>query len=215
APPEPRAHDQDPYQRPFYRRLRGVLDWCLVHRWLVISATLGLLVLSLFAFRFVPQQFFPDSQRLELMVDLELAEGSSLRATSDAAMRLEALLADRPGIDNHVAYIGSGSPRYYMPLDQQLPQTNLAPFVVLARDIEGREALRAWLIDNVAPLFPELQLRVTRLENGPPVGYPVQFRVSGEHADQARAIARDVADRVRANPHVANVNLDWDEPSKV
>ena len=215
APSEPRAHDHDPYQRPFYRRLRRLLDWCLVHRWLVIIATVALLALSLLGFRFVPQQFFPDSQRLELMVDLELAEGSSLRATSDAALRLEALLADRPGVDNHVAYIGSGSPRFYLPLDQQLPQANLAQFVVLARDVEAREALRDWLIDEVAPRFPELQLRVTRLENGPPVGYPVQFRVSGEHADQARVIAREVADKVRANPHVANVNLDWDEPSKV
>ncbi|WP_133000454.1 efflux RND transporter permease subunit [Luteimonas arsenica] len=209
------AHDHDPYQRPFYRRLRRLLDWCLVHRWLVIAATVALLVLSLLGFRFVPQQFFPDSQRLELMVDLELAEGASLRATESAALRLEDLLAGRDGIDNHVAYIGSGSPRFYLPLDQQLPQTNLAQFVVLARDVESREALRDWLVDEVAPQFPELQLRVTRLENGPPVGYPVQFRISGEHADQARAIAREVADRVRENPHVANVNLDWDEPSKV
>ncbi|MGY0612893.1 MULTISPECIES: efflux RND transporter permease subunit [unclassified Luteimonas] len=209
------AHDHDPYQRPFYRRLRRMLDWCLVHRWLVIAATVALLVMSLIGFRFVPQQFFPDSQRLELMVDLELAEGASLRATGDAATRLEALLADHPGIENHVAYIGSGSPRFYLPLDQQLPQTNFAQFVVLARDVDARETLRDWLIDEVTPLFPELQLRVTRLENGPPVGYPVQFRVSGEHADEARAIAREVADKVRANPHVANVNLDWDEPSKV
>ena len=210
-----RAHDHDPYQRPFYRRLRRLLDWCLVHRWLVIVATVALLALSLLGFRFVPQQFFPDSQRLELMVDLELAEGASLRATGDAALRLEALLADREEIDNYVAYVGSGSPRFYLPLDQQLPQTNLTQFVVLARDVEGRESLRDWLIEDVARQFPELQLRVTRLENGPPVGYPVQFRVSGEHADQARAIAREVAERVRANPHVANVNLDWDEPSKV
>ncbi len=215
APREPQAHDLDPYQRPFYRRLRRLFEWCLVHRWLVIVATVALLALSIIGFRFVPQQFFPDSQRLELMVDLELAEGASLRATESAALRLEALLAGRDGIDNHVAYIGSGSPRFYLPLDQQLPQTNLAQFVVLARDVESREALRDWLVDEVAPQFPELQLRVTRLENGPPVGYPVQFRISGEHADQARAIARDVADRVRENPHVANVNLDWDEPSKV
>ena len=215
APREPHAHDHDPYQRPFYRRLRRLLDWCLVHRWLVIAATVALLVLSLLGFRFVPQQFFPDSQRLELMVDLELAEGASLRATDAAARRLEALLAEREGIENHVAYVGSGSPRFYLPLDQQLPQTNLAQFVVLARDVESREALRDWLVDEVAPLFPELQLRVTRLENGPPVGYPVQFRVSGEHADRAREIAYQVADQVRANPHVANVNLDWDEPAKV
>ena len=215
APREPDAHDSDPYQRPFYRRLRRVLDWCLLHRWLVIATTVALLVLSIIGFRFVPQQFFPDSQRLELMVDLELAEGASLRATDAAARRLEALLEGREGIDNHVAYIGSGSPRFYLPLDQQLPQTNLAQFVVLARDVESREALRDWLIDEVAPLFPELQLRVTRLENGPPVGYPVQFRVSGEHAGRVRELARVVAERVRGNPHVANVNLDWDEPGKV
>src|SRR5690606_33766039 len=126
APRAPRAHHQDPYQRPFYRRLRRLLDRCLVHRWLVIAATVVLLVLSLLCFRFVPQQFFPDSQRLELMVDLELAEGASLRATDAAARRLEALLAGRTDIDNHVAYVGTGSPRFYLPLDQQLPQTNLA-----------------------------------------------------------------------------------------
>src|SRR5690606_8412903 len=118
-------------------------------------------------------------------------------------------------IESYVAYVGSGSPRFYLPLDQQLPQTNFAQFVVLARDVEGRERLRDWLVADAATRFPGLQLRVTRLENGPPVGYPVQFRVSGEHADRARGIAYQVADVVRANPHVANVNLDWDEPSKV
>ena len=111
APPEPRAHDHDPYQRPFYRRLRHVLDWCLVHRWLVIIATVGLLALSVLAFRFVPQQFFPDSQRLELMVDLELAEGSSLRATSTPRC-VGALLAGRPG-STTCRDIGSGSPRFF------------------------------------------------------------------------------------------------------
>ena len=209
------AHGDDPYQRPFYRRLRRVFEWCLVHRWLVILATVALLVLSVAAFRFVPKQFFPDSQRLELMVDLELAEGASLRATRDSVERMESLLAAREDIESYVAYVGSGSPRFYLPLDQQLPQTNFAQFVVLARDVEGRERLRDWLVEDAATRFPGLQLRVTRLENGPPVGYPVQFRVSGEHADRARGIARRVADVVRANPHVANVNLDWDEPSKV
>ncbi|QDW67042.1 efflux RND transporter permease subunit [Luteimonas granuli] len=209
------AGGHDPYQRPFYRGLRRVFEWCLLHRWLVILVTVALLVLSVAAFRFVPRQFFPDSQRLELMVDLELAEGASLRATEDAVRHMEALLSARDEIDNFVAYVGSGSPRFYLPLDQQLPQTSFAQFVVLARDVEGRETLRDWLVEDAAIDFPGLQLRVTRLENGPPVGYPVQFRVSGEHADRAREIARRVADVVRANPHVANVNLDWDEPSKV
>ncbi|HRO26713.1 MAG TPA: efflux RND transporter permease subunit [Luteimonas sp.] len=207
------AHD--PYQRPFYLRFRRLLDWSLRHRWLVIGATAATFALSLAMFRFVPQQFFPDSVRPELMVDMELAEGSSLRATEAQARRLEEMLAGREGIDNHVAYVGTGSPRFYLPLDQQLPQANFAQFVVRASDLDARESLRDWLLDEVAPRFPELQLRVTRLENGPPVGYPLQFRVSGEHVEQVRALAGQVAAQVRANPHVANVNLDWDEPSKV
>ncbi|WP_149195772.1 efflux RND transporter permease subunit [Luteimonas suaedae] len=209
------AHDHDPYQRPFYRRFRQWLDWSLAHRWLVIGATVALFVGSLLLFRFVPQQFFPDSTRLELMVDLELAEGSSLRATETQARKLEKLLAGHEGVDNYVAYVGTGSPRFYLPLDQQLPQANFSQFVVMTTDVAAREQVRAWLTDEVAPAFPELQLRVTRLETGPPVGYPVQLRVSGEHVERVRGIARAVADKVRANPHVTNVNLDWDEPSKV
>ncbi|PJJ98647.1 multidrug transporter AcrB [Lysobacteraceae bacterium NML91-0213] len=215
APKPVGAHDHDPYQRPFYRRFRRWLEWSLTHRWLVIGATAAMLVASILLFRFVPQQFFPDSTRLELMVDLELAEGSSLRATRAQAERLEAMLDGRPGIANYVAYVGTGSPRFYLPLDQQLPQANFAQFVVMTTDPVAREQVRGWLIDEVTPRFPELQLRVTRLETGPPVGYPVQLRVSGEHIERVRAIAREVAGRVRANPHTTNVNLDWDEPSKV
>jgi len=215
APKDPQAHDHDPYQRPFYRRFRGLLDWSLTHRWIVIGATVVLFVASLLLFRFVPQQFFPDSTRLELMVDVELAEGSSLRATEAAAARLDALLATREGVDNRVAYIGTGSPRFYLPLDQQLPQANFAQFVVTTTGVEAREQIRAWLTDEVAPAFPELQLRVTRLETGPPVGYPVQLRVSGEHVERVRGIADAIAEQVRANPHVTNVNLDWDEPSRI
>ncbi|HLM53354.1 MAG TPA: efflux RND transporter permease subunit, partial [Pseudoxanthomonas sp.] len=215
VPKPPDSHQADPYQRPFYRRFRTLLDACLRHRWLVIGATAAAFALSIALFRFVPQQFFPDSARPELMVDLELAEGSSLRATRAQAERLEKMLAERAGVENYVAYVGSGSPRFYLPLDQQLPQANFAQFVVLSKDIESRESLRAWLIEDVARRFPEAQFRVTRLENGPPVGYPIQFRVSGEHIDQVQALAREVAAQVRANPNVGNVNLDWDEPSKV
>ncbi len=207
------AHD--PYATRFYDRFRRVLDTCLRRRWLVIGATAAALVLSLLAFRFVPQQFFPESTRLELMVDMELAEGSSLRATTQQALRLEAMLLERDDIEQHAAFIGTGAPRFYLPLDQQLPATNFAQFMVRARDLESREAVRQWLIDDVAPGFPALQLRVTRLENGPPVGYPVQFRVSGEHVDQVLALAARVADEVRAHPDTTNVNLDWSEPSKV
>ncbi len=215
APAPQQHHDHDPYQRPFYQRFRRLLDACLRHRWLVIGITALAFVLSIVLFRFVPQQFFPDSVRPELMVDLELAEGSSLKSTDAQARKLEKLLAKRDGVQNFVSYIGTGSPRFYLPLDQQLPQANFSQFVVLTDGTEAREATRKWLIEDVAPQFPELQFRVTRLENGPPVGYPVQFRVSGEHVDRVQAIAQQIAAKVRANPHVTNVNLDWDEPSKI
>ncbi|HBN54292.1 MAG TPA: multidrug transporter AcrB [Stenotrophomonas sp.] len=213
--PKELAHDHDPYKSAFYQRFRRFLDACLRRRWLVIFATVGLFVFSLAMFRFVPQQFFPDSTRPELMVDIELAEGASLAATQAQAHKLEELLKQREGIANYVGYVGSGSPRFYLPLDQQLPATNFAQFVVLAQDIHAREEVRDWLLKEVVPRFTDVQLRVTRLENGPPVGYPVQFRVSGEHIDRVQAIARQVADKVRQNPHVANVNLNWSEPSKV
>jgi len=213
--PKVHAHDHDPYQRPFYVRFRRFLDVCLRHRWWVIAATAALFVFSLLIFRFVPQQFFPDSTRPELMVDIELAEGASLQATQAQATKLEKLLKDREGISNFVAYVGTGSPRFYLPLDQQLPATNFSQFVVLTENATAREATRDWLLKDVIPQFPDVQMRVTRLENGPPVGYPVQMRISGEHIEQVQAIARQVEAKVRANPHVMNVNLDWSEPSKV
>ena len=214
APPQ-HGHDHDPYQRPFYRSFRRFLDGCLRHRWWVIAATVALFVFSLMMFRFVPQQFFPDSTRPELMVDIELAEGASLRSTQAQAEKLEKLLSSREGIANYVSYVGTGSPRFYLPLDQQLPATNFAQFVVLAKDIKSRESTRDWLLHEVIPKFPDVQMRVTRLENGPPVGYPVQMRISGEHIEKVQAIARQVEAKVRENPHVMNVNLDWSEPSKV
>ena len=205
----------DPYGTPFYQRVRRLVEWCVRWRKTVILLTVVLFIGSIVLFRFVPQQFFPASGRLELMVDLKLAEGASLSNTADEVKRLEALLKDHVGIDNYVAYVGTGSPRFYLPLDQQLPAASFAQFVVLAKTIEDREPLRTWLIETLNEQFPALRSRVTRLENGPPVGYPVQFRVTGEHIDEVRALARKVAAKVRENPHVVNVHLDWEEPSKV
>lgn len=205
----------DPYSTPFYRRVRATVQWCVRRRGIVILLTIGLFVGSVLLFRFVPQQFFPASGRLELMVDIKLEEGASLSATEAEVRRLEQLLKEQSGIDNYVAYVGTGSPRFYLPLDQQLPAASFAQFVVLASSIEERERLRTWLIQTMNDEFPALRSRVSRLENGPPVGYPIQFRVSGEHIDEVRALARQVADKVRESPHVVNVHLDWEEPSKV
>ncbi|RMQ39996.1 hypothetical protein ALQ04_02593 [Pseudomonas cichorii] len=209
------SHAPDPYATPMYRRVRALVGWCVRRRKTVIVATVALFVLSVLMFRFVPQQFFPASGRLELMVDLKLAEGSSLHNTTEQVSRLEQMLKNHPGIDNYVAYVGTGSPRFYLPLDQQLPAPSFAQIVVLTKSIEDREALRSWLITSLNEQFPTLRSRVTRLENGPPVGYPVQFRVTGEHIEVVRALARQVRDKVSENPHVSNVHLDWEEPSKV
>ena len=205
----------DPYGTPFYQRVRRLVEWCVRRRKTVITLTALLFIGSVVLFRFVPQQFFPASGRLELMVDLKLQEGASLSNTAEQVKRLEALLKDHVGIDNYVAYVGTGSPRFYLPLDQQLPASSFAQFVVLAKTIEDREPLRSWLISTLNEQFPTLRSRVTRLENGPPVGYPVQFRITGEHIEEVRALARKVATKVRENPHVVNVHLDWEEPSKV
>ena len=218
--PDPKPHDEhgkahDPHATRFYQRFRGWVAWCVRWRKTVIAVTVAAFVVAVLAFRFVPQQFFPSSTRVELMVDLELAEGVSLQATEAVAKRLEEELAKREDVSSYVAYVGTGSPRFYLPLDQKLPQTSFAQFVLMTPDIEAREQVRQWLIGLFDEKFSDVQARVTRLENGPPVGFPIQFRVSGEHIDQVQALAREVAGKVRANPNVTNVSLDWDEPSKV
>jgi multidrug efflux pump len=207
------AHD--PYASPFYRRFRALVDWCVERRKTVIVATVLAFVLSIVGFGFVQQQFFPDSTRPELLIDLKLTEGASLTATETQVKKLEAWLAQRPELENYVSYVGSGAPRFYLPLDQQLPQASFAEFVLLTKSTADREILRSDLIALFDHDFSELRARVLRLENGPPVGYPVQFRVSGADIPTLREFARKVADVVRQNPHMRNVNLDWEEPSKV
>jgi multidrug efflux pump len=209
------GHD-DPYDKPFYRRLRLLVERCLDRRWMVIGLTVAALAASLAAFGLVQQQFFPSSTRLELLVDIKLPEGSSLEATDQAAKRLEAQLIDDADVESVVAHVGAGSPRFYLPLDQQLPQPSFAQFVVLTRDIEARERVRERLIELFdGAEFTDLRGRVLRLENGPPVGFPLQFRVEGEDIETIRRHAREVAGLMRDNPYIANVQLDWDEPSKV
>ncbi|MCE3003247.1 MAG: efflux RND transporter permease subunit [Xanthomonadaceae bacterium] len=210
------AHD--PYDTPFYRRFRALVGWCLDRRGLVITATAGLFALSVAGFGVVQQQFFPASTRLELMVDFKLGEGASLAATDAVARRFERALARdefKDDVVGQTAYVGTGAPRFYLPLDQQLPQASFAQFVLATRDVEARERVRERLFTLLAAEFSDVRTRVARLENGPPVGYPVQFRVSGEDIPTVRALAREVAQVVRAEPGATNVHLDWDEPSKI
>ena len=215
VPLKPGEKAHDPYDKPFYHRFRRVLGWCVDNRKKVLLLTLGAFIASLLLFRYIPVQFFPSSGRFELMVDMKLAEGASLKASEAEAARLEKLLQGHAGIENYVAYIGAGAPRFYLPLDQQLPQASFAQFVVLTKSAKEREKIRKWLIDVLDQEFPAVRSRISRLENGPPVGYPIQLRLSGEHIDLVRKLAREVADKVRQNPHVVNVHLNWEEPSKV
>lgn len=217
-PPAP-AHDGgDPeavYRTPFYLRLRAFVDACVERRFLVLAGTLVVFAAAIAAFRFVPQQFFPSSSRPELLVDLRLPEGSSFAATLAQAKKLEAILDRERGIESYVAYVGAGSPRFYLPLDQQLQQSNFAQFMLVAASDAERERVRSRLIERFERDFPELRGRVSRLENGPPVGFPVQFRVSGEDVGEVRRIAREVAGIMRQDPDTTDVQFDWDEPSKV
>ena len=201
------------YDSAFYRRFRQMVRWCVNRRVPVLAAAGGLFLLALAAFGLIPQQFFPSSSRPELMVDLRLPEGASFQAALAATERMEQFLKTRRGIGNYVSYVGTGSPRFYLPLDQQLPQRNFAQLVVTAKSVQAREKLRGELISELARAFPDVQGRVTRLENGPPVGFPVQFRVSGDNIAKVREIASQVADLVRADPRTSDVQYDWDGPA--
>ncbi|MBK8323852.1 MAG: efflux RND transporter permease subunit [Betaproteobacteria bacterium] len=207
------------YRTPFYTRFRRAVVWCVANRWLVIGATAAAFAVSVFAFRFVQQQFFPAASRPELIVDLRLAEGSSFAATEAQVKKLERLLATEPqlrdDLENFVSYVGSGSPRFFLPLDQQLVNANFGQLILNTRDNEARERVRARLIRVFEEDFTEVRGRVNRLENGPPVGFPVQFRVVGEDKDAVRAIAGEVAATMRGNAWTRDVNFDWEEPSRI
>ncbi|KVE37710.1 efflux RND transporter permease subunit [Burkholderia sp. TSV86] len=207
-------HEHDIYNTRFYARLRVWVQWCIKRRFVVLAVTGALFVAALAGFTLVPQQFFPNSDRPELLIDLRLPEGASFDATLKQAERVEKLLAKRPEIDHAVSFVGSGAPRFYLPLDQQLQLPNFAQFVITAKSVDAREQLAAWLQPALREQFPAARTRISRLENGPPVGYPVQFRVSGDSIATVRAIAEKVAATVRADAHAVNVQFDWDEPAE-
>ena len=203
------------FDSPFYSRFRRLVDWCVEWRKTTIALTLGTFALGVVGFGFIEQQFFPDSSRPELMVELWLPEGSSFAATEAQAKKFEQFIAKEQGVESVTSYIGTGSPRFYLPLDQILPQTNVAQVVVLPKSPEVREALRLKIVDLFKHDFPEVRGRVKLLPNGPPVPYPVQFRVSGDEVGQVRAIADKVKDIMRGNSNTVGVNDNWNESVKV
>ncbi len=202
----------DVYNKPFYQRFRRMVVWCLDHRKTVIALTLGAFVLSLVSFKlFVQQQFFPSSNRVELLVDMWLPQGASFAATEREVKKLEAALGHDKGVASVTSYIGNGSPRFYLPLDQQQPNLNYAQLMVMTTDDAAREQVKHKIESLFENDFPTVRGRVVRLENGPPVGYPVQFRVMGDDHATVRQIAARVEAMVRAHPDARHVNNDWGE----
>lgn len=203
------------FDTPFYNRFRGWVNWCVEYRKTVIVITLAAFVLGVFGFKYVEKQFFPDSSRPELMVELWLPEGASFSQTEAEAKRFEALMRQQKNVESVAFFIGSGAPRFYLPLDQILPQTNVAQAIVMPTSLETREEVRQAIIGLLQSQFPQLRGRVKLLPNGPPVPYPVQFRVMGPDIGGVRKIADQVKAIMQANPNTVGVNDNWNENVKV
>ena len=209
------GHNSEVFDSLFYRRLRALINWCMRHANLTILATVLSFVLGVFGMAATEKQFFPSSDRAELLVEMWLPEGSSLKATELEAKRLEnILLADRQ-VSTFVSYVGNGSPRYYLSLDQQLYRPNFAQFVILTSDVASRDQVLASLRRQLAEDFPGVRARVFRTPLGPPVAYPIQFRVMGPDPVRLKEIAAQVADQVRANPNTVETHIDWGDRSPV
>jgi multidrug efflux pump subunit AcrB len=213
----PKAGDEahELFDTPFYSRFRRLVDWCVQHRWITIGLTVATFALGVVGMGKVQQQFFPDSSRPELLVDLWLPEGSTIQQSDEIARRFEARMMKEPGVASVTTWVGSGVPRFYLPLDQVFPQANVSQAIVLPKGLAEREELRVRLPALLAAEFPEVRGRVKLLPNGPPVPYPVQFRVVGPEADQVRAWADQAKEILRQNPSMRGVNDNWNEQIKV
>jgi multidrug efflux pump len=196
------------------RVYQGFLVGAMRGRWLTILVTLGLFVVALFAVRFVPQQFFPASDRPELVVDLTLPHNASIYASESVVERLDAVLAADEDVERWSTYVGRGAIRFYLPLDVQLANDFFSQAVIVAKDVDARDRLRAKLDKVLAEEFPEAVTRTSPLELGPPVGWPVQYRVSGPVMDEVREIALRLAQVIAGNPDARSINFDWNEPAR-
>src|SRR4029077_10792694 len=210
-------HSHDPhaiYETGMYRGLRDVIQWGVNHRITTVVATVGIFFASIVAFGHVQQQFFPLSERPELFLQLRLPEGTAFNVTEKAVKEAEALLKDNKDLETYTAYVGQGSPRFWLGLNPQLPNEAFAEIVIVAKNVEARERIKA-KIENAAAdgYLAQARVRVDRFNFGPPVGFPVQFRVIGPDTKKVREIAYQVRDVMRENPNVKDVQLDWNEQS--
>ncbi|WP_372524870.1 efflux RND transporter permease subunit [Piscinibacter sp.] len=203
------------FDTPFYTRFRSLVNWCVQHRWITIALTIGTLVLGLVGMGKVQNQFFPDSSRLEILVDLWYPEGMSYAANEEVTKRVEARVMKLDGVDHVTTWVGSGLPRFALVLDQIFPQSNVSQLVVLPKNLAARDSLRRMLPEILATEFPEARGRAKLLPNGPPVPYPVQFRVVGPDPAKVRAYADEVKAIMRTNANMRGINDNWNESVKV
>lgn len=202
------------YETPLYNLLRGVVRACVAHKFLVVALTVVVFAGSIIAFGRVQQQFFPTSDRAELFLQMRHAQGTGITATADTARQAEALLAGDSDVATFTTYIGQGSPRFWLGLNVQLPDEAFAEVVIVSKDIAARERVKARLERAISDgALSQARVRVDRFNFGPPVGFPVQFRVIGQDPDEVRAVAARVRDVMRANPNTRDAHLDWNEQS--
>lgn len=214
--PAAKADEGEMYQSRFYLAFRGLLNWFLEHRKIVLVTTAGLFALSIAMMGMIKQEFFPPSIRPEIIIDMELPEGSSLKASGQAASRFAQFLDENSEeIENYTYYVGEGAPRFVLTVDPKLPTDNLSQFVIVAKDADNRDALTAKLRDYLAENIPEVKTNISVIQTGPPAPYPIMLLVSGYDKDKVRDIASQVADRVAQDPNNTDINMDWNEKSKV
>ncbi|NJL08968.1 MAG: efflux RND transporter permease subunit [Methylacidiphilales bacterium] len=211
APPKEGA---DAKPGPVFRFYRGLLGAALRLRYLTIALTVGLFAAAIAALPLIPNQFFPSSDRPELLVDLRLPQNASIYASESMVERFDAVLKDDPDVARWSTYVGRGAIRFYLPLDVQLPNDFFAQSVIVAKDVAARERLRQKLEKVLAEDFPNVVSRISPLELGPPVGWPVQYRVSGPDLSKVREIAFRLAEIVAQDKRARTVNFDWIEPAR-
>ncbi|MGO3742983.1 efflux RND transporter permease subunit [Kerstersia sp.] len=214
--PGPGSHGkpESPARQRMRRWFASHIDWCVTHRKAVLIFTALAFIASVAAFTLVPKQFFPDSPREEILIDVHLEEGASYAATLNETLAVEKLLGQDERVGHYTAYVGGGAPRFYLALEPELPKLNYAQLIVYPKDIDDTPALAASLRQQLQQHFAHIRTRVYLLELGPPVGYPVQFRVRGSDPDTVRGIAYQVRDIMRQHPHIRDVNLTWNERTK-
>jgi multidrug efflux pump subunit AcrB len=213
--PQPKTGGHhDPYGGRLYSTFRKMVEWCLTWRKTTIAVTALTFVAAMASFGLVQKQFFPTANRPELIIDLRLAQGASYAATDAEVKKLEHWLASNGDVSFYTSYIGAGSPRFYLPTVPELQNSNFGQVVVMTRGIEAREKVVAELDQLFKEHFEAVRARVQRLQNGPPVAYPVMFRVLGEDPQKVREVAEQVRQVFKADPDTRDINFDWNELAK-